>query len=421
MRTKALAAAVALTFAPVALAQDGKTSTKEDGLKAAEAAKAEEARKAEEVMKAAADKSAESGKPAIPAAVAQSFAFILSHQESLGADGDPKAEWPYEGVYRERGKIPIGYRVGGTGICARALLENPAFKDDQGGAARDALARARDFIVASISDPAMNPDYDLPYDVRGWGYTYGLDFLLRAKAAGLVDDASAAPVEKAIHFFINAIQDTEIPDVGGWNYSRPGGKTKVSPPSPFMTAPTLMALFEAKKAGYEIDAAVVERALAYLESAHQPSGGITYSGAGEKKKDGVPGAVGRMLATETALYLAGRASQRDVRGALDAFIVHWEWLDKRRAKTGTHERPYMVAPYYFYYAHYFAAQAVELLPEFERAEYRRRINDLLFSVRLEDGSWNDRVFPRTASYSTAMASMALMMPELPRPATWKKD
>jgi hypothetical protein len=267
----------------------------------------------------------------------------------------------------------------------------------------------------------MNPDYDNPYDVRGWGYTYGLDFLLRAKAAGLTDGESSVGVEKAIRFFIGAIQQTEIPDVGGWNYSRPGGKAKVSPPSPFMTAPTLMVLFEAKNAGYEVDAAVVERALKYLESAHQPSGGITYSGAGENKKDGVPGAVGRMLATETALYLAGRASQKDVRAAVDAFIVHWQWLDKRRAKNGTHERPYMIAPYYFYYAHYFAAQAVELLPEHERAEYRRRINDLLFSVRLEDGSWNDRVFPRTASYSTAMASMALMMPDLPKPATWKKD
>jgi hypothetical protein len=413
MRTHGLALALAASMCVPVLAQDRAAGPR--GAKPAESGAAELKSGAAEPGKGAGDAAAE----AVSAAVAQSYSFILSHQESLGDDGSPRAEWPYEGVYREGGKIPIGYRVGGTGICARALLENPAFKDD--AAAREALLRARDFIVGSIADPAMSPEYDIAYDVRGWGYTYGLDFLLRAKRTGLVDNGVKEAVEKAIRFFIDAIQKTEIPQVGGWNYSRPGGTKRVSAPSPFMTAPTLMALFEARRAGYEVDAAVVERGLTYLESAHEPSGAVVYSGSGEKKKDGVPGAVGRMLASETALYLAGRSTQRDLRAAVDAFIVHWEWLDKRRAKTGTHKPPYMIAPYYFYYAHYFAAQAIELLPEHERAEYRRRVNDLLFSVRLKDGSWNDRVFPRTASYSTAMASMALMMPDLPRPASWKKD
>ena len=62
------------------------------------------------------------------------------------------------------------------------------------------------------------------------------------------------------------------------------------------------------------------------------------------------------------------------------------------------------------------SQAVELLPERERQEYRNHIKELLFSVQLEDGSWNDRVFPRTANYSTAMAIQALMMADVPKPA-----
>ena len=104
---------------------------------------------------------------------------------------------------------------------------------------------------------------------------------------------------------------------------------------------------------------------------------------------------------------------------MDAFLTHWAWLNARRGKDGTHEPPYMIAPYYFYYAHYYAAQAVEMLPRSEREEYRRRINDLLFATRLEDGSWNDRVFPRSANFGTSMAVMAIRMPELPRPAPWK--
>ena len=128
-----------------------------------------------------------------------------------------------------------------------------------------------------------------------------------------------------------------------------------------------------------------------------------------------------MLAAETALFLAGRSSADRVRGAVDAFIVHWEWLDKRRAQTGTHVAPYGVAPYYFYYAHYFAAQAIELLPEHERDEYRRRYRELLFSVRLADGTWNDRVFERSSAYGTAMSMMSLMMPEMDAPAGWSAE
>jgi hypothetical protein len=267
----------------------------------------------------------------------------------------------------------------------------------------------------------MNPDYDGGYDVRGWGYTYGLRYLLLLKARNAMPADQAAAAEKAIHFYIDAIKESQIPQVGGWNYARPAGKDKVGAPSPFMTAPTLQAHFEAKAQGYEVDPEVVEKGLKYLESARESSGAIVYSGAAESKKDGVPGAVGRMLATESVLYLAGRSSQANIRAALDAFIVHWQWLDKRRAQNGTHVAPYMIAPYYFYYAHYYAAQAIELLPSHERAEYRRRVNELLFSVRLEDGSWNDRVFKRSANFGTAMASMALMMPDLPKPVTWKQN
>ena len=59
--------------------------------------------------------------------------------------------------------------------------------------------------------------------------------------------------------------------------------------------------------------------------------------------------------------------------------------------------------------------AVELLPASERAEYRRRLNELLLSVRGEDGSWNDRVFASSAGYGTSMALLALLQPTLDQP------
>ncbi|MCA9297034.1 MAG: hypothetical protein KC983_10965, partial [Phycisphaerales bacterium] len=102
-------------------------------------------------------------------------------------------------------------------------------------------------------------------------------------------------------------------------------------------------------------------------------------------------------------------------------IVHWDWLEQRRAKSGTHERPYGVAPYYFYYAHLAAAQAIECLPRSERREYRRRLHDLLMKTRDDNGTWNDRVFPRSANYGTAMAVLTLRCPDIPAIPAWSPE
>lgn len=341
--------------------------------------------------------------------------LLLSMQEAR--EGGPKAEWPYEGVYRVGSAIPIGYRVGGTGISVLALLQAPAYKDD--APRQEAVKRSVQFILDSTSHELMNPDYDSSYDTRGWGYTYGLLALLKLKAVDAVDAQQAAGVEKTILWCIDCIQQTDIPKVGGWNYARPGLKSGVSPMSPFMTGPTLQALFQARSQGYKVDDAVVDRAVASLLRARTPTGSYTYGGDAKENPEPIAGAVGRMLVSEVTLNLCGKSDLMRIRAAVDAFFVHWEWLDRRRAQNGTHIPPYNIAPYYFYYAHFYAAQAIEYLPKKDQEEYRRRLSELLWKNQLDDGSWNDRVFPRSRNYGTAMSMMALMMHETPKPAEWK--
>ena len=338
-------------------------------------------------------------------------AHLLQKQE-----GENNSEWPYEGVYRVNGEIPMGYRIGGTAICAAAILHAPGYSDDP--ERQKAVHRAASFIIEQSKHPLMNPEYGGGYDVRGWGYAYGLWFLLTMEKLKLTPEELRGEARETAEFYIRAIEQIEIPECGGWNYAR-RDINAVSPPSPFMTAPTLLALFEAKAQGFEVDAAVVERGLKSLELARTPTGSFCYSGVnGPKSNESVPGSVGRMLAAEMALNLAGRSDITRLRGALDAFIVHWEWLEKRRCQQGTHVPPYGIAPYYFLYAHYQAAQAIELLPKHERAEYRRKVNQLLLSVRSPDGSWNDRVFDRSSNYGTAMAMLSLMAPQITLPPRW---
>ncbi len=345
--------------------------------------------------------------------VSECVPLLLEMQE-----GDGTAEWPYEGVYREGGEIPIGYRVGGTAIVASSLLYAPGWEDD--AKRQHAIARATKFITSASTHPQMQyEDIRARYDVRGWGYAYGLHYLLQLRALQRVPDDQHENVDTAIRFFIAGIEATKIPQVGGWNYSRGKGFDAPSPPACFMTAPTLLALFDASAQGFDVDTDVVELSLKSLERGRTPTGSFQYSGSdGKTSREPVPGAVGRMLVSEIALQRADRSSADRLRAALDAFIEHWKWLDQRRAKHGTHVRPYGVAPYYFYFAHYYAAMAVELLPLHERAKYRQRVRELLIGVRRDDGTWNDRVFERSANYGTAMTMMALQMPDIALPSKW---
>lgn len=326
-------------------------------------------------------------------------------------EGADRGEWPYEGVYRVGRQIPIGYRVGGTAIVCEAFLAAPGWDEDE--ARREAFARGLRFVLDAREHTLMSSEYDGGYDVRGWGYTAALSMLVEARRRSAVpaelDDEATAAAE----WYLGAIEATEIPEAGGWNYARRPGIETVSPPSSFMTAMTVLALLDAKDAGMEVDAGVLDRAVAFLESSRAGSGEYVYSGtASQRRPGGVPGATGRMLIAEIALDRAGRGDPERMGAALSAFAEHWDELEKRRAKPGTHEPPYGVAPYYFYFAHRYAAEAVERLPEEQRAEQRKTVLGLLWRTRdADDGTWNDRVFPRSASYGTAMSILAICAPE----------
>ena len=350
---------------------------------------------------------------AIESAVQKGIAFLLSAQE-----GTPKAQWPYEGVYRVGGEIPVGYRIGGTGIVGECLVRTPGYAAD--AARQEAVRSACAFICAGIREPLMNPVYEAGYDVRGWGYCYGARFLLVLRAAKVVPAGMETETDAALRWYLDAIQKTEIPEVGGWNYARQPGIETPSPASPFMTPPCLQVLFEAKAQGLPVDGAVVTRALDALQRCRTEDGNFAYSAQRQTREPArsIPGAIGRMVCSESVLLRAGRSDVASVRRAVDAFLDNWRQLEIRRKKSGTHVGAYGVAPYYFFFGFYNACDAVELLPAAERPEYRRQFEQLLFAVRDQDGTWDDRVFPRTRNFGTAMTLMALQRPQFPAPAQW---
>lgn len=355
------------------------------------------------------------------------IAAILARQE--GENGD---QWPYEGVYREdRGRLPLGYRVGGTAIACMGLVAAPGYSRDE--RRRQAVERGLASVLKALDEPRMQIAFVGTYDVRGWGHVYALQLLLHLQDHGLVAAPLQDEVAQRIGWLVTALTESAIPHSGGWNYSRRHGyRSPRNRASTFMTAPALQALFHARARGHEVDERVVDEALDALERARSKNGGFAYGAPAESAAgldepalsmmDRTPGAAARAAACETTLMLAGRGDPERLHAAVELFFAHWDDLAVRKSQLGTHVEPYGIAPYYFLFGHVYAAQAIELLPDPDvRDRSRARLRAVLAKSRESDGAWNDRQFDRSAGYGTAMALLALHMPRLPKPVPWQPE
>jgi hypothetical protein len=167
---------------------------------------------------------------------------------------------------------------------------------------------------------------------------------------------------------------------------------------------------------------VLERARKALEKSRATDGAFAYSGPAVdgKTRDKVPGAAARAAACEVTLILLGGGSEDAVRASLGYFHDNWEELKKRHQQKGTHVGPYSIAPYYFYYGHRCAAQAIQMLPEKDRARERDKLLEVILRTREADGTWNDRVFDRSKGYGTAVVVLALLGDKCPLPPRYEK-
>jgi hypothetical protein len=314
--------------------------------------------------------------------------------------------WPYEGVVKVGGQIPIGYRIGGTSIVASTLMfAAPQDKDVQA-----AVAQARAFVLKELEDPLMAPSTKDAYDVRVWGHGYALEFFCHLRALKMTGE-NGKEIDGWIKKLVETLVTEEIPG-GGWNYANRRQQAS------FTTAPIVQSLLLARAQGEKVPDEIFQRARKVLEACRFDSGSFAYSGPAKGEGTGInklPGSIARSAICETTLILLGGGKLEEVRKSIDAFHTHWEELEKRRQKPGTHVGTYAIAPYFFYYGHRYCAQAIQFLPEKERAAEREKLMKLVMKVRDADGTWNDRVFERSRNYGTAMVVLILLNDRAPVP------
>jgi hypothetical protein len=330
--------------------------------------------------------------------------------EQLLAAQAEDGSWAYEGVYRVGGEIPVGYRIGGTAIVCEALLY--AGRPDH-AEVNKAMTRGLDYIFTALEHPTMEPSKRDAYDVRIWGHAYALTILAHLKKADRMLDRREK-IELWIPRLVDAVLFEEVPG-GGWNYQNHRYHAG------FVTASVVQSLLLAKTVGANVPDEVLTRTRDVLVRTRLETGAFSYSDVvsaeGKANMAAVPGSIARSPMCEGTLRMLGGGSTDAIGKSIDDFFTHWDELEKRRKKTGTHAQPYGIAPYYFYYGHRYAAQAIELLPRERRDAMRARMHEVILKTRDEDGTWNDRVFPQSRSYGTAMTLLALLHDKPLMPAT----
>lgn len=185
---------------------------------------------------------------------------------------------------------------------------------------------------------------------------------------------------------------------GGWAYyDDPPFDKEPTWATSFCTALVLPSLQAAADRGLEVPPRVIERARRYVERCALPGGAYTYDLDPTPRISGVEhinlieGSLGRTQVANWARRSLGdrRVTDDVVREGLEALFRHHGFLDHVRLRPIPHEGFHANAGYFYFFAHYYAARAINLLPEGEREIWHARLRPHLVKTQRGSGAASD--------------------------------
>lgn len=332
--------------------------------------------------------------------------FLVRTQNADGSWGTFESSRPYE-IYLGTVSSFRAFQMGTSALCCMALIE-PSRGDLK---VTETLGRGIRFLLsAEVTGRATGDTF---YDT--WAHVY----LLQA-----VSELSRDPRFETLMSEFREIADRETGILermqggeGGWGYydfgfalSKPSGNESTS----FLTGAALLALREARESGFAVDDGVMKRGRQCLERLRLGDGAFiygTYAQLGpEALYNRVKGSLGRTQAGNVGLISSGSSvvGVKELRLGLDNLFAQHHFISMGRGRPYPHEAWYYTAGYYFFFGHYYASRAIELLPEADRPRYWALLRDHLVPLQDPDGSFFDYpLYGYYKAYGTAYALMAL--------------
>lgn len=225
--------------------------------------------------------------------------------------------------------------------------------------------------------------------------------------------------------FYAQLERTQVPE-GGWGYyDDPVFSERPKWATSFTTAAVIPALAQARAYGWTSEKRMLERAQDYVSGCTLPTGAYTYDLTPIPRTridsiNNIRGSLGRVQVCNWALASTGvkKITPDRIRAGLEAFFAEHRFLDVAYMRPIPHEAYYQNAAYFYFFGHYYAAKAIELLPQAEREGYYARLRPHVAKVQREDGSWCDFL---GSSYmvvaSSAFALLALQSADRGGPLT----
>ena len=344
----------------------------------------------------------------IRAALERGIAFLLKVQNPDGSWGTAERTKDLN-IYAPAPGAHLAFRSGVTALCVSALIETG---DPKNVDVQQAIDRGEAWMFDQLPH-LRRATPDAMYNV--WGHAYSIQTLVRMLRRKPDDADRIRKIRELIEMQYDRLERYESVD-GGWGYydfrtrSQKPGSSSIS----FTTATVLIAFWEAKQAGIEPPQKLVDRGLASMKRQLKNDFSYFY---GEYLKwqpmhpvNRPGGSLGRSQACNLALRLWGdeRITDEVLEVWLDRLYARNLWLDIGRKRPIPHESWFMVAGYFFYYGHYYAALCIEQLPEKDRPHFQDHLAAILLPLQEQDGSWWDYpLYNYHQQYGTAFALMSL--------------
>ncbi|MEX0819231.1 MAG: prenyltransferase/squalene oxidase repeat-containing protein [Pirellulaceae bacterium] len=294
-------------------------------------------------------------------AVDAGLAFLATRQTEEGSFG--------VGTYQSNLAV--------CGLCGMAFLSAGSLPG-RGKYGRQ-LHGCIDYILANGRDSGFIQTGES--NTRGPMYEHGFATLFLAEVYGTSSKPDLRQkLAKAVKLIINTQNDE-----GGWRYEPRRDDADIS-----VTVCQVMALRAAHNAGVFVPKSTIDRAIAYVQRCQNDDGGFAYMAS-------VPGEsrFPRSAAALVAMYNAGIYEGEVLTRGLEYVMQFPPNQDGRDGQ-------------YYFYAHYYAVQAMwQAGGRYWNAWYPA-IRDALLSEQRNNGAWSDAI---SAEYGTAMACLILRMPE----------
>ncbi len=344
----------------------------------------------------------------VNSAINRGISFLLEDQNNNGSWGsatrtkDLNIYAPVPGAHQ-------AFRAAVTSMCVSTLYEVGGDRED----VRQSLDRAEAYLFERLPEVRRATGIAM-YNV--WTHCYAIQALVRMKAHQPEDQNRQQQIDQLVAQQFDMLKRYASID-GGWGYYDFRYQTKQPSSSSlsFVNAAVLVALYEAKQAGYEPPQKMIDKAIAATLRQRLPDFSYLY---GEylkwKPRAGINrpgGSLGRSQACNIALRLWGdKAVTEDIlTNWLDRLIVRNGWLDIGRKRPIPHEAWFQVAGYFYYFGHYYATWCIHELPADQQPLYQHHIARIILDRQEKDGSWWDYpLYDYHQPYGTAFALMTLV-------------